>query len=121
LDLERDRDAVAEVDHARVLAGSLQHPVAGARQPAQQPRGVLVAAVLRPEEREDGELEVVRSAPEQLADTLELPVGQTESAMQRLIGDDGQRASLSRAADGARPLWPCPVAATVKNDSPPPD
>jgi hypothetical protein len=47
---------------------------------------VLVAAVLRPEHGEDRELEVVRVAAEQLLDALELPVGQTEGAMQVLDG-----------------------------------
>jgi hypothetical protein len=42
---------------------------------------VLVATVLGPEEREDGELEVVRVPPEQLPDTVRLPVGQTEGAV----------------------------------------
>jgi hypothetical protein len=42
---------------------------------------MLVAAVLRPEEREDRELEMVRLAPEQLPDTLRLPVGQTEGTV----------------------------------------
>jgi hypothetical protein len=51
---------------------------------------VLVAAVLRPEKREDGELEVVRFALEQLLDTVELPVGQAEGAMERLFRDRGQ-------------------------------
>jgi hypothetical protein len=32
LHLESDGEAVAEVEHARVLAGALQHPVARARQ-----------------------------------------------------------------------------------------
>ena len=31
LDLERDRDPVAEVDHAGVLAGALQHALAASR------------------------------------------------------------------------------------------
>jgi hypothetical protein len=51
---------------------------------------VLVAAVLRPEEREDGELEVVRLALEQLLDTVEFPVGQSEGAVERLFGDPRQ-------------------------------
>jgi hypothetical protein len=51
---------------------------------------VLVAAVLRPEKREDGELEVVRLALEQLLDTVELPVGQAEGAVERLFGDRSQ-------------------------------
>jgi hypothetical protein len=52
---------------------------------------VLVAAVLRPEEREDRELEVVRLAPEQLVDTVELRVGQTERPVERLFCDPRQR------------------------------
>jgi hypothetical protein len=44
---------------------------------------VLVAAVLRPEQREDRQLEVVRSATEELDDPLELPVGEAELTMQR--------------------------------------
>jgi hypothetical protein len=56
---------------------------------------VLVAAVLRPEEREDRQLEVVRLATEQLDDARQLPVGQAEGAVdrervQRLIDDLGQ-------------------------------
>jgi len=51
---------------------------------------VLVAAVLRPEEREDGELEVVRLALEQFLDTVELPVGQAEGAVQWLFRDRSQ-------------------------------
>jgi hypothetical protein len=41
--------------------------------------------VLRPEEREDGELEVVRLALEQLLDTVEFPVRQAEGAVERLF------------------------------------
>jgi hypothetical protein len=57
---------------------------------------MLVAAVLRPEEREDCELEVVRVAPEQFADTVELPVREAESAMERLFGDPRQMPESSR-------------------------
>ena len=46
---------------------------AAARQPLQEQRRVLVAAVLGPEQREDGELEVVRLALEQLLDTRRAP------------------------------------------------
>jgi hypothetical protein len=48
LDLERDRLAVAEVEHAGVLAGALQHALALGREPLQQQRRMFVAAVLRP-------------------------------------------------------------------------
>jgi hypothetical protein len=51
---------------------------------------MLVAAVLRPEEREDGELEVVRLPLEQLADSVELPVREAEGAMERLFCDPRQ-------------------------------
>ncbi len=53
---------------------------------------MLVAAVLGPEEREDRELEVVRRALEQAADTVELPVRQAERAVERLFADGGQGA-----------------------------
>jgi hypothetical protein len=65
LDLEGDRETVAEVEHAGILARPLENPLALARQPLQEQRRVLVAAVLRPEERKDRELEVVRVAPKQ--------------------------------------------------------
>src|SRR5207237_6885131 len=72
LDLERDRLALTEVDDARVLARPLQHARPGTGQAAQERRGMLVAAVLRPEQREDRELEVIRLPREQLADSFEL-------------------------------------------------
>ena len=77
----------AEVDHAGVLARALKHTLAGRRQPAQQRRRVLVAAVLGPEQREHGELEAVRVALEQPADTFQLAVGEPEGAVQRLFRD----------------------------------
>ena len=95
LGLERDRDAVAEVDHAGVLARPLKDALAARRQPAQERRGVLVAAVLRPEQREDRQLEVVRRPAEQLPDTVELSVGQTERTVKRLVGHGSQRTRIS--------------------------
>jgi hypothetical protein len=58
---------------------------------------MLVAAVLRPEEGEDRQLEVVRLALEQADDALELPVGQPESTMQWLFGDLRQVGQCSRS------------------------
>jgi hypothetical protein len=52
---------------------------------------VLVAAVLRPEQREDRELEVVRLAFEQLADPLELRIREPERAVNRLLRNRRQR------------------------------
>jgi hypothetical protein len=81
LDLERDGRPVVEVEDAGVLARPLQDALARRRQPLQERRRVLVAAVLRPEEREDRELEVVRIAPEQLPDTARFPVRQAKGAV----------------------------------------
>jgi hypothetical protein len=61
---------------------------------------VLVPAVLGPEQREDRKLEVVRTAAEQLVDAIELSVRETERAVERLLGDGAQGASVSRAPDG---------------------
>jgi hypothetical protein len=57
---------------------------------------MLVAAVLRPEQREDRELKVVRVAPEQLADSVELAVGKTERPVERLFEDPRQGIECSR-------------------------
>ena len=87
LDLEGDGEALAEVEHTRILAGPLQHALAGRGQPLQQRRRVLVAAVLGPEEREDRQLEVIRVAAQQLPDTVRFPVGETERAVKGLFRD----------------------------------
>jgi hypothetical protein len=94
LDLEGDRLTLAQVDDAGVLTRSLKDAVAARREAPQEQRRVLVRAVLRPEEREDGELEVVRLAAEQVADTFELPVGDAEGAVKRLFCDPRQRARV---------------------------
>jgi hypothetical protein len=57
---------------------------------------MLVGAVLRPEQREDGELEVVRIALEQLPDPVQLPVRQPEGAVERLFRDARQVVESSR-------------------------
>jgi hypothetical protein len=90
LDLERHGLAVAEVDDARVLARALEDARRLRREALEEQRRVLVGAVLRPEEREDGELEMVRLPLEQLLDTVELPVGQAEGAVERLFCDPRQ-------------------------------
>ena len=88
LDFERHRLALAEVDHAGVLSRALQDALTLRRETPQQEGGVLVAAVLGPEQREDGELEVVRLAGEQLADAVELLVGQPQRTVERLFRRD---------------------------------
>jgi hypothetical protein len=65
---------------------------------------VLVAAVLGPQQREDRQLEVVRVAFEQVADTVEFPVGQAEGPVQRLFGDLRQMEESSRrSGQGSSP------------------
>jgi hypothetical protein len=89
-DLERDRLALAEVDDAGVLARSLEDARRVGGEALQQPRGVLVRTVFRPEQREDGELEMVGLAAEQFADSVELPVREAEGAVERLFCDPRQ-------------------------------
>jgi hypothetical protein len=66
---------------------------------------VLVATVLRPEEGEDGELEVVRIPAEQLFDSPRFPVRETEGPVERLverlIGDIRQVIQCIRDRGGA--------------------
>ena len=101
LHLEGGRFAVSEVDHARVLAGPLKDRSSLRRKAAEEECRVLVAAVLRPEEGKDSELELVRVALEQIADSLELPVRQAESTVERrLFGDRSQSPTLAFLADG---------------------
>jgi hypothetical protein len=91
LHLEGNGLALADVDYAGVLTRTLEDTFAARRQPLEQERGVLVRAVLRPEKREDRELEVVRFTPEQAADSFELRVGEPEGAMERLFRNQRQR------------------------------
>jgi hypothetical protein len=90
LDLEGNRRPLAEVDDTGVLSRALEDARRVRREPAQEPRRVLVGAVLRPEQREDRQLEVVRLAPQQVADAVELSVGETECSMERLFRDPRQ-------------------------------
>ena len=107
LDLERARGAFAEVDDACVLARALEHRGPLRREVASAAGRVLVAAMLGPEEREDAELEVVRVAPEQASDTVELPVGEAERAVERLFRHGAQERLHSIAPAGARRASRC--------------
>ena len=81
LDLERARQPVADRHRARVLARAHHEPRALGRQRLEQPPRVLVAAVLGPHQREDGELDLVRLAAQLVDDQLVLGVGEPELAM----------------------------------------
>ena len=62
---------------------------------------MLVAAVLGPEQREDRQLEVVRLAPEQLDDAVQLPVREAERAMDGL-GGGGLSSDLGQVIQSSR-------------------
>ena len=84
LDLEGHGPAVARVDDPCVLPRALKHarPLGG--EAAQLEAGVLVPAVLRPQQREHGELQAVRLAAEALEDLGVLSVREPERPVQRL-------------------------------------
>ena len=86
LDLEGDREPVADVDRAGVLARADQHVRPLGREAAQQLLGVLVGAVLGPHQREHRQLDVARLAPEAVDDQLVLVVGEPELAVLGLGG-----------------------------------
>src|SRR6185312_11682781 len=65
----------------------------GRQRPQQQPR-MLVAAVLGPHQREDGELDLVRLALQLLDDQVVLVVGEAEVAM---LAHAGTRAADSNS------------------------
>jgi hypothetical protein len=64
---------------------------------------MLVPAVLRPEQREDGELEVVGLAAEQLDDTRVLGVGEAERLVEGLFRDPRQVFESSRLTGRVEP------------------
>ena len=70
LHLEHDGLPVADVDHAGVLAGTLDHPRRLGRQTPQMDARGFVRAVLVPHRREDPELGKGRHPPDQLENAL---------------------------------------------------
>ena len=85
LDPDGHGDAVAHVDHARVLTGAHQHVGRLGGEPSQVGAGRLVGAVLRPHDPVHGELQWVRRPLEDLLDGLRLVVGETKCAVQRFL------------------------------------
>ena len=79
---------------------------------------MLVATVLGPEEREDGELEVVRLALEQLQDARVLAVREAELAVKGLFRDRAQTVSLAAASDGPAPCFSLTRSGTSHGDVP---
>ena len=107
LHLEHDRLAVADIDHAGVLARPLDHPRRLGRQAPQMDARGFVRAVLVPHRRENPELGEARHPPDQLEDALIL-VGLETVAGDEFGGDLGLvHGCLNREINGARKglLW----------------
>src|SRR5262249_402264 len=78
---------VADVDRAGVFSGALQHAWSGRRQRPQVNARALIAAVLRPHDREDSELGDRRHAAERIQNALVLLARQTV-ALEYGIGNE---------------------------------
>ena len=104
-DLEGDRPAVADVDHAGVLADPGQHACAhlvggGLTEIAQMHLGGLVGAVFTPHHRVHGQLGVGRAAAENLAYPLVLVV--LEAQFPEGLGVVGRRCGALDGIDFLR-------------------
>src|SRR5260370_41906374 len=88
LDFEDDRQPVADVDRARVLARSLKNVPAFRRQLAQQRLRRLVGTVLAPKRPEDADLQVVRISPDRLHDRAVLVLIEGDRLQLRAIDRD---------------------------------
>ena len=103
-DLERDRPAVADIDHSGVFFARFHQNVRPGRGKFLQlfPR-VLVGTVLAPHNRENPELGKVRLAPENPLDTLEFVRGETvfrdQIGRDRRIGRWRRKSGGGHAAD----------------------
>jgi hypothetical protein len=80
-DLERDREAVADVDGAGVLARPEEDVGAFGGKPAKLPLQMIIVQLNGPHQREHRQLEVVRVAAEHRQDQLVLHVGESEIAV----------------------------------------
>ena len=97
LDLEGDREPVADPLHAGVLARPGHDVVAAGGERRQERPAALVRAVLAPHDAEHRELEVVGRAAQLRLDRDELLVGQAEGAVER----HGRRAHRGPPRDGS--------------------
>ncbi len=100
LDLEDDRQPLADVDRPGILPGADQDPLAAGRQEAEQWARVLVGAVLAPHGPEHPELHRIRLAAERRHDQLVLRLGQPVSLRRR--GDRHGAIRLARAGSATR-------------------
>jgi hypothetical protein len=100
--LEDDAIAIADIDHAGVLAGTLDHARAGGRQGSEPLLRGFVGAVLVPHGREDAELGEGRFTPDEIENALVFlglePVGGNQ-----LFGDGND---VWNAHGGGRPSCP---------------
>jgi hypothetical protein len=99
LDLEGDGLAAADIHYACVLTGSLEDARAFGREAAEKQRRMLVAAVLRPQDGEDRELEIIGITTEKTANTVVFVVREAERAVERLFRDRRQSDTIASLAD----------------------
>ena len=103
LNLEHDRQAVANVNRAGVLARAHHHARTGGGKPLEQRLGVLIRAVLTPHEREHHQLGVGGRAAHQADHALIFSLEQPELLVQRLARLSHGHTHASSAAKSARP------------------
>ncbi|CAB4324661.1 unannotated protein [freshwater metagenome] len=85
LDANRSGDAIANIDHAGVLARTDQNPGGFGGQTLEMHPGGLVGAVLGPHDGVHGQLEMVGLAAQQLGDRGVLVVGEAERDVDGLL------------------------------------
>ena len=116
LDLERAHQPAADVDRAGVLAGAHHHVLALGRQRAQQLLGVLVGAVLAPQQRVHRQLHLVRRPALLLAHELVLRAREAER--ERVLDASGSTALRHRATSACRVPVPAPAMARPSTCAP---
>src|SRR5665648_261831 len=110
LDLQCDRQPVADIHDARVLAGSLQHALPAGGEAGEETPGVLGSAVLAPHQGVDGQLHVGGFRPLYLPDLLVLATAKTQLLVEfRHLGSPALPAPWFLPAPVGSPVhsWGC--------------
>src|SRR5436190_7291509 len=110
LDLEDGRQSAADVDGARVLARSLQHPPPRRRQLLQVDPRALVAAVLGPHDGEDAELGLGRLPLQERDDAIVFLLGDGHSLVRLMKKNPSTRSSTPVTAKTLAPSFSVPSA-----------
>ena len=122
LHLEDGSLPIADIDHARVLAGAADHPGRFGRQFLQVQARALVGAMLRPHHRKDAELDHIGLAPQRIEHALVFLGAETvllDGLGGDWGGDRGSRVCHARALSAARSPPPAPRGACATASAPP--